>query len=379
MPVSSDRRSLELRSKVSARGDLELWLEEFDVPEPAANELVVQIDAAPINPSDMIIMFGPADLSTVRVEKTASGPTVMASIPRMRLPAVAGRIGQALPVGNEGAGFVVKAGSDHEGLVGRAVAFRSSFGTYAQYRVIAASECMILPDGLNPKQAASAFINPLTVLGMVESMKLEGHRALVHTAAASNVGQMLNRLCLKDGIDLVNIVRSEEQAQSLRGLGATHVVNSASSGFDEELMAALEDTGATIAFDAIGGGTMASRILAGMERVQSRKLTSYSRYGSPTHRQVYIYGILDPEPTRIDRSVGTAWSVGGWLMTWFCERIGAEATQRLRDRVRSELTTTFASDYAAEISLSDLLSPALITSYLKRATGQKYLLKPNAT
>jgi NADPH2:quinone reductase len=374
----SDRlRNLELRSKVTSNGGLELWLENFNVPDPAPGELIVRIDATPINPSDMILMFGPADLSTVRAAENSLKPAVTASIPLARLPSIAGRIDQALSVGNEGAGIVVGAGKGVEDLIGQTVAFRSASGTYAQYRAIHVSECMLLPEGLSPRQGASAFINPLTVLGMVETMKLEGHQALVHTAAASNVGQMLNRLCLKDGIGLVNIVRSEEQRQVLRRLGAKHIVSSSSDRFDEELTASLEETSATLAFDAIGGGSIASQILNSMERVQSRRLSSYSRYGSPTHKQVYIYGILNPEPTRIDRAAGTAWGVGGWLMTWFCQKIGPEATQRLRDRICTELTTTFASEYTAEISLQDVLSPALIGSYTKRTTGKKYLLTPN--
>jgi NADPH2:quinone reductase len=377
MSQSSDLRSLELRSKVTSEGALELWLDEFSVSEPSAGELIVRIDAAPVNPSDMILMFGPADLSTIRVERSSGRPAVSASIPPSRLAGVANRLDQALPVGNEAAGVVIRAGQGAEDVVGRTVAFRCMHGTYAQYRTMAKSECMILPEGFDPKQAASAFINPLTALGMVDTMRREGHRALVHTAAASNVGQMLNRLCLKDGVDLVNIVRSKEQADLVRQLGAKHVIDSSSENFEEELTAALEQTDATLAFDAVGGGALASQILIAMERAQSRKQKAYSRYGSATHKQVYIYGVLDPGPTRIDRAAGSAWGVGGWLMTWFCQKIGPEATQLLRNRVCAELTTTFASTYTAELSLSDLLAPEMITFYTRRATGQKYLLTPN--
>jgi NADPH:quinone reductase-like Zn-dependent oxidoreductase len=293
MSQSSDLRSLEVRSKVTSQGKLELWLDEFGVSEPLPGELVVRIDAAPVNPSDIILMLGPADLSTIRVEPSATRPTVSASIPPSRLAGVAHRLDQAVPVGNEGAGVVVGAGRGAEDMVGRTVAFRCALGTYAQYRTMARSECMILPEGFDPKQAASAFINPLTALGMVETMRREGHRALVHTAAASNVGQMLNRLCLKDGVDLVNIVRSKEQADLVHRLGAKHVIDSSSENFEEELTAALEQTDATLAFDAVGGGALASQILIAMERAQLRKQTGYSRYGSATHKQVYIYGVLD--------------------------------------------------------------------------------------
>jgi hypothetical protein len=287
------------------------------------------------------------------------------------------RLDQAVPVGNEGAGIVIDAGTRSRELIGRTVATRSNLGMYAQYRIVKASNCMLLPEGTPPRQGASAFINPLTALGMVETMRREGHTALVHTAAASNLGQMLNRVCLADHIGLVNIVRSKQQMEILRVLGAKYVLDSTSVTFKTDLADALAETGATLAFDAIGGGNMASTILEGMEQAALRNAKSYSRYGSSTHKQVYIYGVLDAEPTQIDRNLGMAWGVGGWLMTRFIEKIGPREAERLRNRVAAELTTTFASNYTAEISLTEALSPDIIARYARRATGEKYLIVPH--
>jgi NADPH2:quinone reductase len=370
--------SLELRTKITSDAKLELWLEEVNVPKPAADEVVVRIDAAPINPSDIMLLLGPVDPTDIQAGGTPTHPTASASIPPERMSGLDARLDKALPAGNEGAGIVVDAGSDVRALAGRTVAARSPLGMYAQYRVVKASDCLVLPDGVSPRDAASALINPLTVLGMVETMRREGHSALVHTAAASNVGQMLNRVCLMDGIPLVNIVRSQTQAEFLRQLGAKHVLDSSSPTFRRVLVEALEETGATLAFDAIGGGTMAGTILSAMEEALAAGADSYSRYGSPVHKQVYMYGVLDPGPRVLEGNLGTAWGVGGWLMTWFYGKIDSPTVQRLRDRVTNELTTTFASHYTAEISLADALSPEVILAYTRRATGEKFLMRPSA-
>ena len=374
----ADVSGLELRSKITSGGELELWLEDVTTPELAADEVVIRVEASPINPSDLGVLLGPADLSTIRSGGTSDRPTATASIPRSRMTGVAGRLDESMLVGNEGAGVVVKAGADLQALIGRTLATRT-LGMYAQYRVAKASECLVLPEGTTPKEGASAFINPLTALGMVETMRREGHTALVHTAAASNLGQMLNRVCLADGIALVNVVRNAKQAGILREIGAKYVLDSTTPAFVSELTDALAETGATLAFDAVGGGTLAATILSSMEKAAGRKATTYNRYGSPIHKQVYIYGILDTGPTEIDRSFGMAWGVGrrGWLLTWFMQKIGPQDAQRLRDRVAAELTTTFASHYTAEISLAQALSPDVIAAYSKRATGEKYLITPN--
>lgn len=368
--------SLELRSLIDARGVLKLWLDEAPVPTPEDDEVVVRVEAAPLNPSDILLLLGPVDLATLRPGGSAARPEIEALVPRDRLGLVAGRVGRALPVGNEGAGTVVMAGRGAGALMGRIVGIRPSAGSYAQYRTLRAADCLPLPDGVSARDGAAAFINPLTALGMVETMRREGHRALVHTAAASNLGQMLQKLCIADGIPLVNIVRSSAHVETLRSLGATHVLDSSADGFREALVEALAATGATLAFDAIGGGSMASTILAAMETVASRTLSTYSRYGSPTHKQVYIYGMLDSGPKSLDGQFGMAWGVGGWLMTWFYEKIGPEATLRLRERLSAELTTTFASRYTAEIGLAEALSPEVIRAYRRAATGQKFLILP---
>jgi NADPH:quinone reductase len=367
---------LELRSKITSGGELELWLEDVTVPEPAVDEVVIRVEASPINPSDLGLLLGPADLSTIRSGGTADRPTATASIPSPQMARLAARIDDAMPVGNEGAGVVIKAGAEVQALIGRTLATRT-LGMYAQYRLAKASDCLVLPEGTTPKEGASAFINPLTALGMVETMRREGHSALVQTAAASNLGQMLNRICLADGIGLVNVVRNATQAAILREIGAGQVLDSTTPTFVSDLTDALAETGATLAFDAVGGGTLAATILSSMEKAAGRKATTYNRYGSPIHKQVYIYGALDIGPTEINRNFGMAWGVGGWLLTWFMQKIGPRDAQRLRDRVAAELTTTFASHYTAEISLAEALSPDVIAAYSKRATGGKYLITPN--
>jgi NADPH:quinone reductase len=368
---------LELRSKITSGGKLVLSLEEARVPELAADEVVVRVEASPINPSDLGMLLGPADPSTFTAGGTAERPNATAGVPQSRLAAVAGRLDQAMLVGNEGAGVVVEAGAEARAWLGRRVATRT-FGMYAQYRVAKMADCLLLPPGATSRQGASAFINPLTALGMVETLRREGHSALVHTAAASSLGHMLNRLCQADNIPLVNIVRSTEQVAILRGIGAKYVLDSTSPAFAAELTDAVAETNATLAFDAIGGGTLVATILTCMERAAGRTATSYNRYGSSTHKQVYIYGGLDLRPTELGRNFGMAWGVGGWLVTWFLQKIGSRDTQRLRERVAAELTTTFATHYTAEISLLEALAPAVIAAYNKRATGEKYLITPNA-
>jgi NADPH:quinone reductase-like Zn-dependent oxidoreductase len=301
---------------------------------------------------------------------------VTATIPQPTLKALASRLDKALPVGNEGAGVVIKAGANAQGLLGKTVAALGG-GMYSQFRVLNVSNCLVLPADATPADGASCFVNPLTALGMVETMRREGHKALVHTAAASNLGQMLNKICLKDGIGLVNIVRSQEQVALLRGLGAVHVYDSTSSTFTEELTQALVETGATLAFDATGGGRLAGQILACMEVAANRTATTYSPYGSPIHKQVYIYGRLEPRPLELAGTFGMAWGVGGWLLMPFLEKIGPQAAQKLRDRVAAELKTTFASHYAAELSLTEVLQLDKIAVYSKRSTGKKYLINPN--
>lgn len=298
--------------------------------------------------------------------------------PKARLAGLAGRLDRPVPAGNEGAGVVVEAGESAQALLGRTVAIAPFGGSYATHILVKARDCLALPEGTSAKEGASAFVNPLTALGMTETLRREGHSALVHTAAASNLGQMLNRLCLADGIPLVNVVRSPAQAEVLRAQGATHIVDSSAEGFSDALVDAIAETGATLGFDAIGGGRMAATILAAMEQVLRRKLPGYSRYGSPVHKQVYIYGKLDPGPRILDGDLGMAWGVGGWLVSFFLAKLTPDEVASLRARVAQELKTTFASRYTAEISLSQAVSPEVIRAYAKHETGKKYLVVPNA-
>ena len=302
-----------------------------------------------------------------------------ATVSPAALRALAGRVGDSLPVGNEGAGTVVDAGASAaaQALVGKTVAVLGG-SMYSQYRCVEVSQCLELPAGVTAVEGASCFVNPLTVLGHVGTMRREGHTALVHTAAASNLGQMLNRLCLADGIDLVNIVRSSAQETLLRSAGAEHVCNSTAPTFTDDLTAAIVATGATIAFDAIGGGRLAGQILTCMEAALVASATGYSRYGSTTHKQVYIYGGLDRGPTEFTRNFGAAWSIGGWLLTYYMQTVGAEEVERMRQRVAAEITTTFASTYTEHVSLIEALSPDAVTGCAKQATGEKYLITPNA-
>jgi NADPH2:quinone reductase len=375
--MSNDQTGLQLRSLVKQSGELELSLARVAVAEPGPDEVMVRVEAAPINPSDLALMFGAADINSARASGAPGHPVLTANIPEKFMRAMAGRVGQSMPVGNEGAGVVIRAGSSKEAqaLAGRTVAIAGG-AMYSQYRTLKAAQCLALPAGTTPAEGASCFVNPLTSLGMVETMRREGHSALVHTAAASNLGQMLNRICIKDGVSLVNIVRKREQEELLRGMGAKYVCNSASPTFMEDLTQALAATGATIAFDAIGGGKLASQILTCMEAAANAKATEYSRYGSATHKQVYIYGMLDRGPTELARNYGMAWGVGGWLLTPFLQKIGAEAA-RLRERVVAELKTTFASRYAKEISLAEALQLENIAAYGKFGTGEKYLINPS--
>jgi NADPH:quinone reductase-like Zn-dependent oxidoreductase len=368
---------LQLRSLVTKSSQLKLSLARVAIPDPAPDEIVVRIEATPINPSDLGLLVGPADVSTLAASGPKDMPVVTAKIPDQALRLVSARVDQEMPVGNEGAGTVVAAGSSPEAqaLKGKLVAILGG-EMYATYRTVKAKAALPLPAGATAADGASCFVNPLTALAMVETMRREGHTALVHTAAASNLGQMLNKICLKDGVDLVNIVRSAEQAKILTDIGAKHVVDSTSPSFVDDLTAALVETGATLAFDAIGGGKLAGQILSAMEVAAVKRMKEYSRYGSTTYKQVYIYGGLNTGPTELNRAFGMSWGLGGWLLTPFLMKIGPAEGQKLRERVASELKTTFASHYTSTISLREALNPETIVAYNKRATGEKYLINP---
>ena len=367
----------QIRSLVTPDGLLRLSVESVDVPVPTADEVLVRIEAAPVNPSDLGLLLATADVSKARTEGTDGDRVVTAPIPASAMAGMRARIGESMPVGNEGAGVVVAAGESAaaQALLGETVSIVGG-ATYGEYRAVPAMMCMPLPAGVTAAQGASWFVNPMTALGMVETMRLEGHTALVHTAAASNLGQMLNRLCLEDGVPLVNIVRRPEQAAMLREQGAIHVCDSSEPAFLDDLTAALIATGATIAFDAIGGGPLVGQILGCMEAAANASAAEYSRYGSTVHKQAYVYGGLDRRPTELARNFGMAWGVGGWLLTPFLGRIGGEGMMRLRDRVAHGLTSTFASHYTDEVSLDGALDLDVMRSYARQATGEKVLIRP---
>src|SRR5204863_4289548 len=332
--MSGTTKGLQLRSLIKKSGELELSLAEVPIPEPGEDQVLVKVEATPINPSDLGLLVGPADMSQAKVSGSGESIVVTAKVPPHTLPSLAARLDKPMPVGNEGAGTVVKAGASAaaQALKGKTVSMVGG-AMYAQYRLLKATDCQPLPAGTSAAEGASWFVNPLTALGMTETMKREGHKALVHTAAASNLGQMLNKICNEDGIGLVNIVRSAEQAKLLKGIGAKHVVDSSAPSFMDDLTQALVETGATIAFDAIGGGKLASQILTCMEIALNKTAKEYSRYGSTTHKQVYIYGSLNTAPVELMRNYGMAWGVGGWLLTPFLQKIGRSEQVRLRERV----------------------------------------------
>lgn len=368
-------RGLRVVSTARSSGELVVELQDEALPRPGPGQVLIQVEAAPINPSDLLRMFGHLDPTASRFEGTPERPRIVAAIPPEGMRAFAARLDTPAPIGNEGAGRVAAAGAGAEALVGQRVAVRAP-GMYATHQLAAAADCLTLPDDVTAAEGASCFINPLTVLGMLETLRLEGYSGLVHTAAASNLGQMLVKACLEDGVPLVNIVRKPEQAKLLRGLGAAHVCDSSAPTFHQDLVRALDATGATLAFDAIGGGRMANRILTAMEQVALSHMAEPSPYGAPTRKQVYVYGVLDPSPIELTRSYGWSWGVGGWLLWDVMERVGPARVEALRQRVRAGLKTTFASGYSRTVSLAGALQRDVIEAAARHATGDKILIEP---
>lgn len=366
----------EMRSTIGKDGTLTLSLEKVVVGDPAGDEVIVRVEAAPINPSDLGLLLGPADVSTLQATGDKDAPFLTFTISQRRLAGVQARLGQSLPIGNEGAGIVIAAGSNAKALEGKRVAMIGG-AMYADYRRIGMRDIVPLPEGASAADGAAMFVNPLTALGFVETARREGHKAIIHTAAASNLGQMLLKICLADGIPLINIVRSPRQVDLLRNLGGAHVLNSKDENFLSHLTDAIAETGATIAFDAIGGGSLASDIMQAMERAAARNMTTYSRYGSDIFKQLYIYGGLELGPTILDRQAfGFQWSVSGWLLFPFLHKAGQAVSARLRQRVVDELTTTFASTYTRVIGLAEALQADVLNAYQRKATGEKFLIDP---
>ena len=375
----SDNSSKEIRSMVTSDGNIEISIAKVEMPIPGDDEVLIEVHAAPINPSDLgLLLSFAADLSTINVSGSGDETVTSMKIHPALMGAMKPRIDESMPVGNEGSGIVIDAGANAKELIGKTVGLAGG-SMYSQYRCVPAANCLVMEEGTSPAEAASSFVNPLTALAFIETMKMENHTAIVHTAAASNLGQMLVKICKADDIPLVNIVRKQEQVDLLKGIGAEHVCNTSDSNFMESLVSALVTTGATLGFDATGGGNggeLPGQILAAMEVAANKTAKEYSRYGSDTYKQVYIYGGLDQSPTILKRSYGMSWGLGGWLLTPMIGRIGMEKFQAMRMRVAKEIKTTFASTYANEISFEEMLQPEIIKSYAKQATGQKYLVNP---
>ena len=374
------KQSKEIRSTVTSDGTVELSIVKVDLPTPADDEVLIEILAAPINPSDLALLttFG-GDLSNISISGSGDDTVASMKVHPAVMRSMKSRLDKPMPAGNEGAGVVVDAGLNVKGLIGKTVGLAGG-SMYAQYKCAPAINCLILEDGTTPVEAASSFVNPLTALSFVETMKMENHSAIVHTAAASNLGQMLIKICQSDGIPLVNIVRKNEQVEILKSIGAKYICNTSDPGFMESLINALVETGATLGFDATGGGNdgeLPGQILTAMEVAANKNSEQYSRYGSETYKQVYIYGGLDQNPTILKRSYGMSWGLGGWLLTPMLGKIGMEKVQAMRVRIAKEIKTTFASKYAGEISFEEMLQPEIINSYAKQSTGNKFLVNPH--
>lgn len=368
---------LRLTSLVTPDGSIELTLVSAPVPTPAPGEVLVRVEAVPINPSDVGVLLARAEPASFEAVGSAEFPAVRGRVPDASSPALRARLGIPLTPGNEGSGVIVAVGDParEEELLGRTVAMNPR-QMYQQYRTVPIDTCIVVDEGTPPVEAASSYVNPMTVLGMIETMRREGHTALVHTAAASNLGQMLVRVCEAEGIGLVNVVRRPEQEALLRAEGAEWVVDSSQPDFEARLTDAIAATGATLGFDAIGGGEQVAQILSAMEVALTRDDTEFHPYGSAVHKQVYLYGMLDRSPTVIARDFGMAWGVGGWLLRHILDEVGPEVTQRMRARVVSELSTTFHSAYSEEISLGQMLQPEIIARFASSSTGGKLLVNP---
>jgi len=372
--------SREIRSEITSEGKLNISIAKVEKPQPKDDEVLIKVEAAPINPSDLALLISFAsDPTSLSVAGSGNETIATMNIHPGLMKAVAPRFDQSMQVGNEGAGVVESAGKNAQHLIGKTVGVAGG-AMYSEYRCVPAMNCLVMEDGTSAKEAASSFVNPLTALAFLETMKLENHTALVHTAAASNLGQMLVKICKDDSVPLVNIVRKEEHVELLKNIGAEHVCNSSSPSFMDDLVEAIVATGATLGFDATGGGNegqLAGQILSAMEIAANKTAAEYSRYGSDTYKQVYIYGGLDPSPTILKRAYGMSWGLGGWLLTPMIGKIGMERFMAMRDRVAKEIKTTFASNYTQEVSFEEMLQPEAIQAYGKQATGTKFLVTPH--
>ena len=362
----------QIFTTLEADGTLTVEVAESTFPEPKGSQVLVRMEAAPINPSDLALLFSAADLENAEY----SPGKIVAKMPEPFLSGSKGRHGQRMPVGNEGSGTVVAAGENPaaQALIGQPVACVPG-SAFSQYAIAEAAMCLPLGD-VSSEDGASAFVNPMTALGFVETARMEGHKAIVHSAAASNLGQMLNKICQEDGMDLVNIVRKQEQVDILKDIGATHIVNSSDDDFMKRLRSAIDTTDAYLGFDPIGGGDTVDTIFKAMEQVAVSKMSEFSRYGSDQPKKMYIYGRLDLGPTILTPSYGFGFTLSGWLLTPFLQKAGMETVMRMRKRVLDNLTTTFASSYKSKVTLEQMLEKDAAMDYRLMRTGEKYLVTP---
>ena len=363
----------QLFTTLESDGTLTLAIEEVTFPEPKGNQVLVTMEAAPINPSDLAILTGAADFENAEY----SSGKVVAKMPEPFNSGQKSRHGKKLPAGNEGAGTVVATGDSDtaKALMGQRVSCVPG-NAFSQYAIADANMCLPLGDH-SAEAGASSFVNPMTALGFAENAKMEGQSAILHTVGASNLGQMLNRICIEDGLGLVNIVRKDDQAELLKSQDATHVVNSSDNDFMKQLRDAIEDTSAFFGFDPIGGGKMVDSCFKAMEQVAVANMKEYSRYGSNQAKRMFIYGRLDVSPTTLTPSYGFGWTLSGWLLFPFLQHAGQETMARMRKRVLDNLTTTFASSYKAKVDLEAMLTKDAILDYREMKTGQKYLVTPH--
>tara|TARA_E500000075_G_scaffold126803_1_gene131840 strand:- start:112 stop:1272 length:1161 start_codon:yes stop_codon:yes gene_type:complete len=376
LKILGDKMSLnkQITSTVTDAGKLEIAITESKRPVPSEDEVLIQVEATPINPSDLGLLLGPGDINTLQAENSK----IIMDVPKAIMGAMKPRLNISMPVGNEGSGVVIEAGANAQNLLGKVVSVVGG-GMYSQYRCMPAASCLVMNDGTEPRDCASSFVNPLTALAMVETMKMEGHTALVHTAAASNLGQMLVKICNDDSVQLINIVRKQEHIDLLESIGAKFVCNSSDDDFMDQLTSAITETKATLAFDATGGGELAGKILACMEGAARKNATEYSPYGSTDHKQVYIYGGLNQSAITLpnNRTFGMYWGIGGFLLTPFLGKVGFEKMGEMQARVANEIKTTFASTYTQEVTLEEALTLESLMVYAKQATGEKFLINPN--
>lgn len=362
----------QLFTTLESNGTLTVAIEDVTFPDPTGNQVLVKMEAAPINPSDLAILTSAADLENADY----SPGKFVATMPEPFNTGSKARHGLKLPAGNEGAGTVVATGDGDmaKALMGQRVACVPG-NAYSQYCIADARMCLPLGDH-TAEDGASAFVNPMTALGFAENAKMDKQNAILHTVGASNLGQMLTRICKEDGLALVNIVRKDAQVELLKELGSTHVVNSSDDDFMNQLRTAIDDTDAFYGFDPIGGGKAVDTAFKAMEQVAVTKMTEYSRYGSNQQKRMFIYGRLDVSPTILTPSYGFGWTLSGWLLFPFLQAVGMEVAARMRKRVLENLTTTFASSYKKRVNLEEMLTKDAVTDYRAMRTGEKYLVTP---